>query len=194
MKIRAYAAALLHFTAYLIYLYQVSRSLSEPNAASWSVWAFLSALNALAFWKTARSATAAAQFFTGAAMCLAVYGFSLMTGSFKPITPFEIGILVTCIIACAAWYLTKNPALASLLVGTALAVSFQPTIMGVAADPAKESPLPWFIWTAAFCITFYNAWTLKNVPGRETSWTPVLLYVPMVGILGHAFVGILAVL
>lgn len=194
MKIRAYSAALLHFTAYAIYLYQVGHSISDPNAASWTVWAFLSALNAFSFWKTSRSAEASAQFFTGAVMCIVVYAFSVATGSFKPISNLEVGILISCLLACLAWYLTESPALASLMAGTILAVSFYPTIMGVAANPAAESPLPWFLWTAAFSVTLYNAWKLRRMPGREMAWTPVVLYVPLIGIVAHAAVGSLALI
>ena len=65
-------AAVFHGMAYAIYLHQVFSGGSIPNPASWTIWAFLSTLNAVTFWKGSRDGLATAQFFTGSVACFAV--------------------------------------------------------------------------------------------------------------------------
>jgi hypothetical protein len=179
-------AAVIHVTAYAIYLRQIFGGGSIPNPASWTIWAGLSILNALTFWKGSRDALATAQFFTGSVACFIVWAFALGAGKFAPLDAMAWTVLVLCIAACAVWYLT-NAVYASIAVGVILLVSSVPTIAGVWRNGSIEQPLPWYMWTAAFAITAVNVfWRTDRTKPR---WW-FLMVVPITGIVIHGVVAI----
>lgn len=63
-------AAVFHGIAYAIYLTQVYGGGSIPNPASWTIWAFLSTLNAITFYKGSRDGLATAHFSRGQLLVL----------------------------------------------------------------------------------------------------------------------------
>ena len=93
-------AAVFHGVAYAIYLNQVYGGGSIPNPASWTIWAFLSILNALTFWKGTRDPLATAQFFTGSVACFVVWVFALSAGKFAPLDAMAWVVLLLCILSC----------------------------------------------------------------------------------------------
>jgi hypothetical protein len=187
----AVLAAVLHGTAYTIYLTQVYFGESVPNPASWSVWAFLSVLNAFSFARASGNWLKALQFFTGAVMCLVVFAYSLWAGHFAPLTGLGYTVLVLSLIACLIWCMTRA-SYASVAIAAIFLISSVPTVMGVWQNTNTEHQLPWWLWTTAFCLTFANVlrdW--GQIRKREPHpWT--VTAVPVSGIILHCVVALLA--
>lgn len=183
------SAAVLHATAYAVYFVQVCGGTSVPNPASWTIWAFLSALNAITFWKGSKDALATSQFFVGMVANFSVWAYALWAGKFAPLDAISWTILVLCLIACLVWYTTRNAVYANVVVGGILLLSSIPTIIGVWQNSALERALPWYLWASAFAITSVN------VPRRTDRTKPrwwLLMVVPIVGIIIHGAVAVKA--
>ena len=150
------SAALLHGFAYFLYNRQVKSGDSIPNAASWSVWAFLSILNAASYQGINGDWVASLQFMMGSVACLLTFLYVMFIGKFSKLTKKEWGFLVAGFFAVFIWYTFQNAAYANLIVLGAFLVSAYPTFEGVLKDPNKETPLSWKLWTIAFTLTTIN--------------------------------------
>lgn len=180
-------AALLHGIGYLIYLCQVYGGGSVPNPASWTVWALLSILNALTFWKASKDPLATAQFFTGSVLCVAVWVYALASGRFSPLDTMGWAVLASCIITSIIWWATRSAIYASLMVAGILFWSSVPTIQGVWQNSSLEQALPWYLWTAAYLVTSINV--ARRRDQNNSRWW-LLMAVPIVGIIIHGMVAI----
>ncbi|HXK36932.1 MAG TPA: hypothetical protein VJ553_05105 [Candidatus Paceibacterota bacterium] len=185
--ILAIAAALSHGAAYCMYLTQVFAGSSVPNPASWSIWAYLSALNAVTFWRGSKDALATAQFFTGSVGCITVWMYSIWAGRFAPINTLGWIVLVLCLTACLVWWLTRSAVYANLMVGGILTISFIPTFAGVFHAATIERALPWYLWTLAFAITTTNVVRRR----RQARWW-LMLVTPILGMICHGVVAVVA--
>lgn len=184
-------AAVLHGIAYIIYLSQIHSGGSVPNPASWSVWAFSSTLNAFAYASARKDWTKSLQFFTGAVMCLVVFGYSLGAGRFSPLDPLGYWIAGLCIVACVVWKLTRA-SYASVMMGGILLISGYPTVLGVWRNPAMERPLPWLLWTVAFACTLATVQIDREKIRLTEPRVWMVAVVPIGGILLHGVVAFLA--
>lgn len=187
----AVAAALLHGTAYSLYLTQVASGASVPNPASWSVWAFLSVINAFSFASASGSWLKGLQFFTGAVMCMAVFVYTLWVGHFAPLTTLGVVVLILSLCACLIWRL-KSAEYASISLAVILLVSSIPTLLSVWSDASTEHGLPWTLWTIAFCLTLANVLRGWNEVKRQSAHPWMVTVVPIAGIVLHGTVAILA--
>lgn len=186
----AIIAAVLHGTAYCIYVFQVYGGDSVPNPASWTVWMILATLNALTFWKGSKSALATAQFFTGAVASAIVWAYSLVADRFTPLDTMGWIVLLSCLIVIIIWKSTGKATYANIVIGIILIVSFVPTVLGVWKDPSVEEALPWGIWTLAFLATTINGFRRRREE-HEVDWR-LMLFVPVTMLFAHGIVGILA--
>ncbi len=180
-------AAVIHGTAYAIYLHQVYGGGSIPNPASWTIWAFLSTLNALTFWKGSKDGLATAQFFTGSVACFVVWAYALGAGRFAPLDAMAWTVLVLSLAACLVWYVTRSAIYANLVMGGILLVSSIPTIAGVWHNSNVERSLPWYLWTSAFVITSINVF--RRTDRTKPQWW-FLMVVPIIGIIIHGAVAL----
>lgn len=182
-------AAILHGVAYAIYLFQVYGGGSVPNPSSWTVWAFLCVLNAVTFWKASKDPLMTAQFFTGSLACIIVWIYALISGKFSGLDAMGWATLISCLLACFVWWLTRKAIYANLVVAGILFVSAIPTIIGTWKDPRVERALPWWLWTFAFTLTFVNVIRRKD---RENRRWALLLVLPVIGIAVHGAVALAA--
>lgn len=181
------SAATLHAIAYIIYMNQIFVGNSIPNPASWTIWAFLSGLNAVTFWKSTNDGLATAQFFTGSIACFVVWIFALSAGKFAPLGLMEWVVLASSCLACVVWYVTKEAIYANLIFGAILLISSIPTVMDVWCKTAVERALPWWLWTTAFVITAINVF--RRTDKTQTRWW-LLMIVPIIGIIVHGVIAI----
>ena len=134
-------AALLHGGAYVLYNVQAKLGKSSPNAASWSIWAFLAILNALSYREMSGDVVATLQFFTGSIACLLTFLYVLTIGEFSKLKPKEWGLFALGLLATLMWWKFRSATGANMIVLAAAFVSFIPTLEGVWRDPFKETPL-----------------------------------------------------
>lgn len=168
-------AALLHGVAYILYNTQTKLGKSSPNAASWSVWAFLSVLNALSYREMSGDVIMALQFYIGSVACILTFLYVLTIGKFSKLKLKEWGLFALGLLATVVWWKFRSATAANMIVIVAFLISFIPTFEGVWRDPFKETPRPWTLWTLAFFATTTNV-VLRD--GKFIAFlTPVVLFI-----------------
>jgi hypothetical protein len=177
-------AALLHGVAYVLYSVQTKIGKSSPNAASWSIWAFLATLNALSYHEMSGDLVASLQFFTGSVACILTFLYVLTIGKFSKLKPKEWGLFVLGLLATLVWWKFRSATGANLIVLVAFIISFIPTFEGVLRDPFKETSSSWILWTLAFLVT------TTNVVLRDSK--PIALLTPIVLLIAHSSIAILS--
>ncbi len=145
-------AGLVHFSAYALYLRQVLRGASKPNAATWTLWTFLAVLNSASYLAMCRDPAKAATPIAGALACAVILTVSVWKGRLTRLAVFDRGILAIGLSAAAVWWVSRSATWANLLLQGAFVLSNVPTYRGVWRDPSTERPLPWFGFGLAYAI------------------------------------------
>lgn len=182
-------AALLHVTGYIFYAGQVLNSSSDPNPASWTIWAILATINALSYRKGVNSYIKAAQSFAGAFSAVVIWSISMYKGAFTSIGWLEYLVITFCFMAMLVWKQTGKATYANITIGIVLIISFIPTINGV-LNGVSEQALPWFVWTAAYVVSITMVYKYRHEP-HEISWKH-MMFVPVSMLVMHGLVGVLA--
>lgn len=177
-------AALLHVVAYVLYNMQTKLGKSSPNAASWSVWAFLAIFNALSYREMSGDAVVALQFTIGSVACVFTFFYVLIIGKFSRLKPKEWGLFALGLLATLVWWKFRSATGANIIVLVAFLISFVPTFEGVLRDPFKETPQSWVLWTLAFLITTTNVF-LRD--GKS-----IALLTPIVLLIAHGSIAFLS--
>ena len=149
-------AAMCHGTAFIVYNIQVRDGSSSPNPASWAVWAFLSLLNTTSYLVMSDSWLASAQFLVGMVGCCFTFLKSLVGGKFSPLEKKEWRVLAIGLLAAVVWWKFKNAAAGNMIILLAAMIGFWPTLQGVWANPFKEKPFAWKVWSLAFLLSIIN--------------------------------------
>jgi hypothetical protein len=144
------AAGILHLVAFGLYNKQILQGTSTPNTATWTLWAFLTALNASSY--VAMTADLAKNILpiVGALATLGTFAYSLFAGKFKRIDFWDWLVLVIGTSAGVVWWEFQSAMYANFIVIAAVAVAFVPLYRGVWKNPALEKPLPWYVWGTAY--------------------------------------------
>ncbi|MEK7100782.1 MAG: hypothetical protein AAB921_01650 [Patescibacteria group bacterium] len=177
-------AALFHGVAFILYNVQSKIGKSSPNAASWSIWAFLATLNALSYREMTGDVVATLQFFTGSVGCILTFLYVLAIGKFSWLKLREWGLFALGILATLVWWKFRSATGANMIVLVAVIISFIPTFEGVLRDPFKETPRSWILWTLAFLVA------TTNVVLRDGK--PIALLTPIVLLIAHGSIAILS--
>lgn len=154
-------AGCVQVAAFVVYNRNMIKGSSTPNATTWSLWAFLTGLNAASY---AAMTGDLAKYFLPIASAVATiftFGYALMRGKFGKIDAWDRLVLVLGIVAGFVWWWRQSAEYANMLVVLAIAISFWPTYRGVWRDPTLERPAPWFLWTSAyvlFAVTVVLRW------------------------------------
>ena len=178
-------AALLHGTAYVLYNIQTHFGKSEPNPASWAIWTLLSILNAWSFREVSADNLSTLQFFTGSVACMITFFYTWYRGKLKRLKHSEWRILALALSVIVVWRIFNSATGANMLVVLTFIISFIPTLKGVLADPFKESPRSWWLWTAAFAFTIGSI--LLRWRGE-----PLALVMPTVLLIAHGSIAVLS--
>jgi hypothetical protein len=178
-------AALLHGVAYLLYARQTKLGYSSPKSASWGLWAFLVIINWLTFGVAIGNWIVALQFLTGSVACIAVFVYMLALRKLSLPTMKEWRLIGLGVLAVLVWWIFRNAAWANAIIFVALAISFIPIYEELWADPQKEMPRSWVLWTLAYLFTTINV--VVNWKGN-----PLNLVMPLGGAILHGAVAYLS--
>ncbi len=96
-------ASLLLLVAYAIYFRKTSRGDAQPNAASWSLWVFLVALNTVSYGLMTGDSVKAYLPFAGSIAVIAVFVNTLVRGRFKRLDKWDIAAFTIGSIASFMW-------------------------------------------------------------------------------------------
>ena len=184
-EVLGWMAFVIHLSAFVIYNRKMLSGQVRPNAATWTIWAFAASLNCLTYFFISEDWVKVLVPIAGSTACIFTFFFSLARGGFRRPDRFDIMVLVMGLGALLLWWWTRQAAHANLLLQVALNLAFIPVIRDVWDRPDRESPLPWSIWTLAYCVQ------LTIVLGRGLGHWEELVY-PVTAILSHGLIGVLA--
>ena len=177
-------AALLHIIAYILYNKQMRAGQSQPNIASWSIWAFLAILSAFTYHEMSGDTVAALQFFAGSVACVVTFFYALGIGKFSWPRLKEWGLFGLGVLAAFVWWIFRSATGANIIIVIAFVISFIPTLEGVLRDPFRETPMSWMFWALAFFVTSFN------VILREGKF--IALLAPVVLLFAHGSIAVLS--
>lgn len=177
-------AGLLQLLAFAIYNKQILQETSQPNTATWTLWFFLTILNASSYLSMSGDWVKCILPFVSSIACVLTFLFSLSKGKFSKLDPWDSIALLIGITAGIVWWYSKSATYANLILQTSIAISFIPTYRGVWKNPLKERALPWYLWSLAYLLLLYVV--LLRWSGQYQD----LVY-PVSGLVFHAMVGVL---
>ncbi len=151
-------AAALQVAGYLFYIRGFLRKAIRPNAASYVMFAYGTALVAFLAWESGATPRELILPVACAGMSLFVAGLCLRTNMTDPVDRFEGGIFVADLLLTIAYgalvlgnadRAQVSPAFLLLSNVTTL-TCFIPILRSTWRSPGREQPLPWIIWTCAY--------------------------------------------
>jgi SET domain len=186
-------AALLQLCGYIFYIRQFLQTSIRPNAASWFMFSYGTALLVALEWANAASWAVLALPATCAAMSVIVALLCLRKDATDPVERsekivFAADIFLTIIFSAMMTGIAFQslPPVAFLLVGNVTTfTAFLPIIASTWRSPGREQPGPWMVWAFAYISLF--AATLWSDRGAN----PALLIYPTLSALLHAAIAVL---
>ncbi len=159
------------------------QGVSKPNLATWTLWTFLTVLNASSYDVMSGDWVKSILPLASSVACILTFLFALYKGKLSKVDPWDGLALGIGVISALVWWYYKSATYANLIIQFSIAVSFVPTYRGVWRDPKKERALPWYIWSSAYFLS------IAVVLLRWQSWHD-LVY-PINCLVLHAVVGLL---
>lgn len=175
----------MHLVSFVLYNLKVLRGQAQPNAAAWSLWVGLTALNCVTYIMMTTDPVKGILPMVSSVACLVTFGWSLVRGHFSRLGVVDWLALLFGGIACLVWWLFRSVTGANLILQVCILISFVPTYRSVWNRPGGESALPWFGWTGGYLLTI--AAVLCRWQGQYQD----LVY-PLVGLVLHGGVGLVA--
>jgi len=160
-KLLGITAGLLHIIAFVIYNRQMLEGTSKPNSATWTLWVFLTVLNATSYSDMSGDWVKNFLPIVSSAAVFVTFLVALFLGKFSKLDSYDLAALVVGCVSGFAWWYYQSAAYANLILQLSILISFIPTYKGVWRDSKKEKSLPWFIWTSAYVlslIVIYMRW------------------------------------
>ncbi len=179
------AAAVVHGTAFCLYVRQMKTNLSHPNIATFGISMFLMLLNALTFREVSHGWVATLQLFTGFGGCALILAYAMVRGKFSKPGPAEAWAFVLGVAASILWYRYRQATGANMIVLAALTIALSPTWLATYRNPFVDIPRSWFLWSTAYGITAINV-----LISPDSGW--IALVNPIVSVIAHGLVGILS--
>lgn len=190
-------AAILQITGYLVYLWYFYRKKVRPNAASWLMFTYGTALLAFLEYENGSPlpllllpAACAAMSIVVALMCLRQNATD-RTDRFE-IMVFSADLGLTLLYAALTLTISGNylpewlVALFLVAVNLTSVTCFLPILRSTWTHPEREAAAPWLVWTVAYGYLALATWTIDG--GKH----PALLLYPIMNAVLHATVGMLA--
>ncbi len=177
--------ALIHSAAYYEYYRQIKTRVSRPNIITWSLWVFMTVVNALNFQAMTQDSASSLQFVVGSVGCAAIWIWSWRYGVF--VIPRDWKQWAVCALGVAAvvvGFHYRQHVAANRILFLALIVSFIPTWATVLRSPFSEHPDAWLYWTLAFLLNSLNILFRPD-------WNMDALLIPLAMALAHGVTGFL---
>ncbi|MEK7159187.1 MAG: hypothetical protein AAB766_01665 [Patescibacteria group bacterium] len=178
-------AGLLQLVAFVIYNKQIIHGTSQPNVATWTLWAYLTVLNVSSYAVMSNDWVKCILPAVSSAACLATFFFAAYKGKLSKLETWDSAALLIGIFAGFVWWYFSSAKYTNLILQGAAAISFAPTLRGVWKDPLKERALPWYIWSFAYVLN------LIVISMRWRNQYEDLVY-PVNCLILHAAVGLFA--
>lgn len=145
-------AGAMHIVAFLFYNKQMIRGESTPNTATWTIWVFLSTLNAASYLFASEDIVKTILPFASTIACIGTFIYSVVKGKLSRLDWTDSFILALGIVASALWFYYQSATIANMVIQVAVMISFIPTWRGVIKNPKVERAFPWFLWSASYIV------------------------------------------
>ena len=182
--ILAIVSGLGHMGAYLDYNRKVLKGTTGPNGATWAIWSVIAIISASTYISASGDAWKGLLSLTNIVFCIGTFFLALCCGKFQKLGATDWMALLLAGVAILVWELS-TAAYANMIVQVAIAIGFMPTWRAVRQNPSCEQPRPWWMWSAAYCVSVtvvFLRW--KN------QWIDLVF--PITGVLLHASVPLVA--
>jgi len=154
-------AGLLHIIAFVIYNKQMLEGTSQPNSATWTLWVFLTILNATSYSEMSGDWVKSFLPIASSLACVITFSVALFRGKFSKLDSYDMTALAIGFVSAFAWWYYQSATYANVILQLSVLISFIPTYKGVWKDSKNEKSLPWFIWAFAYVLSIvviYMRW------------------------------------
>ena len=149
----AMLATVLSIAAFIIYNWRIFSGQSHANFVSWSIWAFITALNFTSYKSVSGSWIKAMLPTVDSGLCILTAIILLCLGRIGELNVTDKVCLALGIATIILWRATRSAHLAQVLVQIALVIGFIPMYHGMTIKNT-EPWLPWLMWTGTFLGQF----------------------------------------
>ncbi len=140
--------------SYVLYFIDIAKGKTKPHAFSWFVWGVLEVIG---FSALLASQAGAGAWITG---CSAVFTLTIaaigLKQKTKSYTLTDWLAFTLALLAIVLWWLTKQPAVAILLVATADTLAFIPTFRKSYSQPWQESISMYLLSAFKYCLALLS--------------------------------------
>jgi hypothetical protein len=175
--ILAVLSNLIHITAFIIYNKDLLKGESNPNRASWGIWAFITILNFTSYGSMSGDWIKSLLPTISAILCIGTFFLTLFKGGKFVFNKWDVTALSLSIFASLVWISLQSATYANLILQIAVTIGFIPTVKSVVSKPENEKPLPWFLWSSAFIfaillviLRWNNQWQDLVYPINALLW------------------------
>lgn len=185
-------AAILQVIAYIVYIRYFLNASIRPNAASWFMFSYGTALLVFLEWKNGAGMALLALPVTCAAMSIVVAMLCLRKDATDPVDGVEkfafatdLWLTVAYVVLSTWWAASASFPVAMLVLGNmTTVVAFLPILRSTWLAPERETAVPWFLWAGAYGTLL--AATLA------TDWRhdPELVIYPAISLLLHGAIAL----
>lgn len=185
--ILALLSGLVMISVAFIYLKQVYDGKSIPNPATWIIWFAAMALNTSTYYFISHQSILAV--LTPGSITLGILViliYSSSKGRIGKVGFVEIVVLIASVITGIFWGITKDSALANLILQGIFLISFIPTVVGLLKGELKEGTASWNAAVLSYLLLIASVLT-------STEWDWVQLAYPILnGVIGNGSVALIA--
>lgn len=146
-------AGLMHVVAFALYNKQMLRGTSIPNAATWTLWTFLTVLNVSSYAVMSGDLVKSILPAASSIACIGTFLFSLYKGKLSRMDKWDGFALAIGLVLGFVWWWYHSAICANLILQLSVAISFVPTYRGVWKNPATEKAFPWYLWSFAYVLS-----------------------------------------
>jgi len=149
----------------------------RPNTASWFIWAYGSVLEAWSYVAMSGDWVKSLLPVACSAACVGTFLLMLRNGRAGRLHSWEWACVAFDVASIFVWWWWGSALWAHLVMQASVPVSFAPLLAAVARDPARETPLPWAMWSAAYVLGFatvvlrWDGWPEAVYSANYLVWT-----------------------
>ena len=147
-------AGITQFLGYVVYVIIALKGKIKPNSSSWTMWTYGNILLTGTYINMVSSMSLKILPAICAISCVITWLILISKGKFEKMKWYEWYILGLDIAIGIFWFFSKDSKFAHLLIDGTAFISFIPITIEVYKHPEDENPLPWFIWSLAYCFLF----------------------------------------
>lgn len=168
---------------YMFYWRSVRSGKTDPNAASWFIWAYGSLLNLATYSIMSQDVVKDILPAMCSVSCLVIFAGMVYRNGLGKLDRWDYVVIALDATVTMIWFIVGATE-ANIAFQLTEFISFIPLIRGLLRGVDKEELLPWILWTSAYAMM------TATVVMRWEKWEDIVY--PLVGVALHAIVALVA--